>query len=112
MSALAGRVGEDGTGAMWIAPELLERSTPPITACGLPGRTQPVELRFERVHVDDMDLNAPQLAVQVTDREAVAFEWNPATSELHFRATAGSHVFSDLAVPSDGAMDPPHCGSR
>ena len=80
-AADAGRVGEDGTGAMWVAPELLE-------ALG-EGVTQPVDL-------------------QANGR--VTFEWHPATGELSF-ATDGvspairfpedfSSELSELVTPS------------
>lgn len=112
-AALAGRVGEDGTGTLWIAPELIASATPLADACAFPARTQPVELRFEMLHPDDIDSHAPLLAGLTNDhREVVDFDWNPATSELQFRAASGSQVFSDLALPATGEMAQARCGSH
>lgn len=109
---MAGREGEDGTGSLWIAPELVTQSAPLTTECSLPARTRTVDLRFEMLDPEDIDAHSPQLSLQDAQREIVEFEWNPATSELHYRPSSGSHVFSDLAPPSDGEPAPANCGSR
>lgn len=66
-AADAGRVGEDGTGAMWVAPELLEA----LAATRLSGCTHEVVIE----------------AAQVQSDGRVAFEWHPATGELSFANT-------------------------
>ena len=111
-AALAGREGEDGTGSMWIAPELVAKSAPFTAGCSLPTRTRNVELRFEMLDPRDIDSHSPQLSLQDAQREIVKFDWNPATSQLTYRSAAGSNVFSDLALPSDGGPAPASCGSR
>jgi hypothetical protein len=106
IATAAGRVGENGTGAAWIAPELLRAST--ATPCTQHSRPQPVELRFERLDPDDIDSHAMPAE---SGRNAVSFHWNPSSSELTYRAGAASDVFSDLALPSAApAAHPEHCG--
>ncbi|HEY6124522.1 MAG TPA: hypothetical protein VIV63_07705 [Steroidobacteraceae bacterium] len=95
-AADAGRVGEDGTGAMWIAPELLEAASPAASvACTTPAV----------VHVTDL-----------SSAGRVAFEWNPATSELSFHAQG---IPRQVTLPEDwlsGAQElslaTMSCGSR
>jgi hypothetical protein len=77
-AADAGRVGEDGTGAMWVAPELLEA----VAAVGPPGCTS-------------------EAVVEVTTLQTngrVAFEWHPATGELSF---AEGGVKPAITLPAD-----------
>ena len=108
-ATLAGRVGEDGTGAMWIAPELLQRA-PLITAtCSQSTRIQTVDLKFEVLELVELDTSGTPLA---DNHEVVDFEWNPSTSELSYRAGPGASIFSDLAPPSDGEPLPASCGSH
>jgi len=95
-AADAGRVGEDGTGAMWVAPELLEA----MAAIGLPGCTS------EAVAVVEF------AALQTNGR--VAFEWHPATGELSFSADG---VNPAITLPGDFFPEPlasatRSCGSR
>ena len=107
----AGRVGESGTGAMWVAPELL-LDAPAAQPCSQPAAFRTRELVFETVELDDIDAELPrQLAASA--REVVAFEWNAHTGELSYNTTAATRVFNDLA-PSSPASAPsgPSCGSR
>jgi hypothetical protein len=89
----AGRVGEDGTGAMWVAPELLEA----LGEDRLPGCAHDVVIRTD---------------LQTNGR--VVFEWHPETGELSF-ATGG--VNPALTLPEDFSSEPlipvsQSCGSR
>jgi hypothetical protein len=109
IASVAGREGEDGTGAMWIAPELAALTSPRSgTACHLPARGRSVALSFELLKMDPD--SAPYLAEFTTPQ--VDFDWNPATGELHYRAASGSRVFSDLALASDGGSPRPSCESH
>jgi hypothetical protein len=95
-SADAGRLGEDGTGAMWVAPELLE-----TLEAALPGCTG----------------NALVTAADLPAQGKVSFVWNPATSELSFDAAARlTSTTSTLTLPEDfepSASTPlGNCGSR
>jgi len=108
-SALAGRVGEDGTGAMWIAPELVQAADPLASHCSLPANARAVELRFELLDPGDIALHSRK--VSTDSLEIVDFDWNPATSELTYRASAGSQVFADLALPVTETTAA-NCGSR
>jgi hypothetical protein len=91
----AGRVGEDGTGAMWVAPELLAAVAPAQPECG------------------------SNVVVQVTDLAAagrVNFDWHPATGELSFDARG---VMPQVDLPDDWLPDSQDlvtpiqsCGSR
>ncbi len=89
-AADAGRVGEDGTGAMWVAPELLEAVA---AAAGC----------------------ASSVAATTCNRMArVAFEWHPATGELSF---AADDVHPAITLPEDFFPEPlasatRSCGSR
>lgn len=96
MAADAGRVGEDGTGAMWVAPELLELVAPARqTGC------------------------AGEAVVTVADLASAGrttFEWNPDTGELSFDARG---VMPQVALPEDWlpdsqvlALTTQSCGSR
>ena len=89
----AGRAGEDGTGAVWVAPELLEI----LEAVRLPGCAHDV--------VIEADLR---------NNGRVAFEWHPATGELSF---ASNGEMLPLTLP-EGSLPEPFapaalsCGSR
>lgn len=63
-AANAGRPDEDGTGAVWVAPELLAA----LEASPLGGCMHDVLIEPARMQADGR----------------VAFEWNPATGELSF----------------------------
>jgi hypothetical protein len=107
----AGRVGESGTGAMWIAPELVT-AAPAARPCSQPTALQARDLVFETLEVEDIDAELPrQLAT--ASHEVVAFEWNAATGELSYTTSADAGVFSDLAssLPAS-ARSGPSCGSR
>lgn len=73
-SADAGRVGEDGTGAMWVAPELLGA----LEGAGLSGC--PAESFAQRT---DLSMHGK-----------VGFEWHPATGELSLDG-------AELTLPED-----------
>jgi hypothetical protein len=64
-AADAGRVRESGTGAMWIAPELVDA----LNAARFPDCTHEVVIKT------DLRTNG-----------RVVFEWHPATGELSFAA--------------------------
>jgi hypothetical protein len=76
-AADAGRVGEDGAGSIWLAPELVELLEPGLgePTCGGSRRVQSASVSDEGGGV-----------------RPVSFEWNPRTGELSFetrvRATA------------------------
>jgi hypothetical protein len=78
----AGRVGEDGTGAMWVAPELLD---------ALGEVTRP-ECGHEVVIAADLQSNG-----------RVVFEWHPATGELTF---ATDESKSELTLPEAVSLEP------
>jgi hypothetical protein len=89
----AGRVGEDGTGAVWVAPELLEL----LETARLPGCTHDL--------VIEADLR---------NDGRVAFEWHPASGELSF---ANEGETPAVTLPEDSFPEPfapaaLHCGSR
>lgn len=93
-AAQAGRPGEDGSGAMWIAPELV-----PPTAIAEPcvhrGTPTGRNLVFEVIRLDD-DRQMPARA-----GGAVAFEWNAATGEL---SIAGNGAADPAAIRNSGWM--------
>jgi hypothetical protein len=109
-AADAGRVHESGTGAMWIAPELVAGSLP-VQHCGQKTALQSRELTFETLDPRDIDTELPRLLASAT-REVVTFEWNAATGELAFSTNAASSVFSDLAASSRISPSARNCGSR
>jgi len=95
VAADAGRVGEDGTGAMWIAPELVELLAPATQS----GCTE-------------------HIVVTVADLASAGrtFEWHPETGELSFDAHG---VMPQVALPEDWlpdsqvlALPTQSCGSR
>jgi hypothetical protein len=105
----AGRVGEAGVDALWIAPELVDTQAV-ATQCSRPV-TQTRELVFEIL--DQAEIEQLPRHLSVGAREVVDFTWNPDTSELSYSTTTTSPVFSDLAANSV-ATDPTHrtCESR
>jgi hypothetical protein len=89
-AADAGRVGEDGTGTMWVAPELLGA----VEAAGLLGCTGEAV-----AHPTDLPAHGK-----------VTFEWHPETGELSFDG-------SKLTLPEDLELSTStpaaqSCGSR
>jgi hypothetical protein len=109
-AANAGRPGESGTGAIWIAPELLE-SRHDVQPCRQLTTVDAPDPVFEMLEAETADLDGPQLADSA--REVVAFEWNPATGELSYSATATTRVFSDLGYATlASAAAFRNCGSR
>jgi hypothetical protein len=109
----AGRDGESGTGAMWIAPELAGAATPTAQAqpCSQSIALHARELLFETIGPGE-GRASPLLAH--ASREMVRFEWNPATGELSYDTDAPTGVFSDLAASSrlSDHPAPSSCGSR
>jgi hypothetical protein len=111
MATDAGRDSENGTGAMWVAPELVAGSARVQTCSQQAGQRS--ELVFETLQPDDIDSELPRL-LAMAGREVVDFEWNSATGELSFSTTAPSSVFSDLGLPTSpaSAHQGLSCGSR
>lgn len=109
-AANAGRPGESGTGAMWIAPELVD-SRHAAQPCRQLTRLDAPDLVFERLDFPATDPDHPELTDSA--REVVAFDWNPATGELSYSATATTRVFSDLGYATlASAAAGRNCGSR
>ena len=79
----AGRVGEDGTGAVWVAPELLDA----LGEVRFPGCNQKVVIE----------------AADLQSNGRVVFEWRPATGELTF---ATGEVKSELTLPEEVSLEP------
>src|SRR5262245_64604761 len=92
-AADAGREGETGTGAMWIAPELAREPT--ALTCAQSASVRPRDLVFETIEPGEVDEEEIRL-LSMAGREVVSFEWNPATGELSYSTTAPTAVFSDL----------------
>lgn len=111
-AAEAGRAHESGTGAMWIAPELVAESLP-VPHCSQTAAITGRELVFETVDSTDVDTDLSRLIASAT-REVVSFEWNAVTGELGFSTThTTTAVFSDLAPSSQASpSSAPSCGSR
>ena len=110
-AADAGWPGENGTGALWIAADLVESPAPsPSQTCARTAAVARRELVFETIELEAEEMAAVPDAVA---REVVDFDWNPTTGELGFRATARTAVFSDLVswTPASFAT-PPNCGSH
>ena len=80
-AANAGRVGEDGTGAVWVAPELLEA----LNAGRFP------DCGHEAIIKTDLAANG-----------RVVFEWHPATGELSFAADG---IKPAVTLPEDFSTD-------
>jgi hypothetical protein len=108
-AAHAGRVGEDGSGAMWIAPELI-----PPKAVGEPCvhavRPELRDLVFEVVREGD---EAEEARLVRGWPRAVAFEWNETTSELSIAESSGPPIFDDLenAAVLRSPLQARSCGS-
>jgi hypothetical protein len=105
----AGRPGEDGSGAMWIAPELI----PPKVAdhCTHRAPSASREIVFELISLDD----GPDTASLLGDtRRPVVFEWNAATGELSIAGSAGTRMFRDVRGTPVAAspLQARSCGSR
>lgn len=110
MAVDAGRVHESGTGAMWIAPELLPRALP-ARHCAQVAAIPQRDLVFETLDPRHIDDHLP-LITSSAPREVVNFEWNAATGELSFDTHSASAVFSDLAAAQVSSGSLPSCGSR
>jgi hypothetical protein len=112
-AATAGHENENGTGAMWIAPELVAVQAPPAgSTCSQSAVSQRAQLRFEML--DPADIEEHLATPPARTRAVVGFEWDAVSGELSFRSSTGSAVFNDLALPSDasGVLAQAHCGSR
>jgi hypothetical protein len=109
----AGRVGEDGSGALWIAPELIKHPLP-VLECTQATEPQALELQFEMIEMGE-DPQLPRLAAAGA-RRTVAFEWNAATGELSFDTdtAASAAMFRDLENPATrkSSLTARSCGSR
>lgn len=94
-AANAGRPDEDGTGAVWVAPELLAAlEASPFGSC-----TRDVVIEPARMQAEGR----------------VAFEWNPATGELSFADTetpAPTRPAPSFPSPHPEALAIQSCGSR
>lgn len=108
-AADAGRVGESGSGAMWIAPELVQvqvQMSAPVQPCSATASLRTRQLVFETLEPGGEEPGLPPAA----GREVVSFEWNPRTGELYYHTRAPTGIFSDLVAASP-ASDPrgPSC---
>ncbi len=101
MTTDAGRDSENGTGAMWVAPELVASSPALVETCSQRTGQRP-DLVFEILEPDNIEAELPRL-LAMSAREVVDFEWHSATGELTFRTTAPTAVFSDLEFPAGRA---------
>ncbi|MDF3021192.1 MAG: hypothetical protein K0Q92_2495 [Steroidobacteraceae bacterium] len=110
-AADAGRTHENGTGAMWIAPGLVEDALPALP-CSHSVTPVHRELVFETLAAEDIDEDVSRLAASAA-REVVTFEWHAATGELTFSTDASTAVFSDLAPSFQvSSASTRSCGSR
>ena len=89
-ASAAGRVGEDGSGAMWIAPELVPRA-PVALECSQPSGASNNDLVFEIIIADGQD--EPRLGAISGNN---VFDWNPETGELVFTGVSPADVFGGL----------------
>lgn len=110
-ASAAGHRGEDGGGAMLVAPELLGPAAP-IMQCDHPSRTEPRELTFEMLDLAD-DAELPRLMAE--GPHIVVFEWHESTGELTLTGATGA-MFSDLETAATAtrpvALQSGNCGSR
>lgn len=104
----AGRVGESGTGAMWIAPELVRVAAPAAMACSQPANLRAREIVFEIIEPGD---SAPA-ALAAASREVVRFEWHPESGELVYDTAARTAVFSDVLPTHSAAIETTSCLSH
>ena len=100
MATDAGHVHEDGTGALWIAPELVD--TPPAQFCSQSASLTRQDVVFERLELDELDVASLPAA---SSRDVVRFDWNAATGELSFRTTSSPGLFGDVAPLAQGVVD-------
>lgn len=110
-ASAAGYHGEDGGGAMLVAPELLGPAAP-VLNCGYQPAAVPRELTFETLDLADQ-AQMPRLMAEGS--HLVAFEWHAATGELTL-VGAGGAMFSDLEYAATTkpsvALRTRSCGSR
>jgi hypothetical protein len=110
ISPHAGRVSESGTGAMWVAPELVATHAGPAQPCAQSAALRAKSLVFETI---ERGASFDEARLASAAREVVSFEWNPATGELSFSTSAPTGVFKDLAASSPAYLrSAPNCGSR
>jgi hypothetical protein len=108
VSTQAGRIGEDGSGAMWIAPELLAAKTR-VEPCNRRNPASTRDVVFEVIRLEDHP-DSPHFE---TRQGAVAFEWNAATGELSFAGTSRGEIFPDVKGVAHRAthLEARSCGS-
>lgn len=109
-AAQAGRPGEDGSGVMWIAPELLPPK-PIAEHCARRDPSVSREIVFEVIRLDDR-LDTASLVGDT--RRPVAFEWNAVTGELSIAGSAGNGMFPDVRGLQVGVapLQARSCGSH
>jgi hypothetical protein len=107
----AGRQGETGMSLEWLASDA--SATAMTQLCSERALGQPASLVFELIQPGDSETEQAEL-LAAHAREIVNFEWNPATSELSYRTTTATRIFSDLERSSSQAALPAglSCGSR
>jgi hypothetical protein len=110
-ASAGGYHGEDGGGAMLVAPELLGPAAPVLNCDYQPG-AEVRELTFERLGAVDQ-AQLPRLMAEGS--HLVAFEWHAATGELTLVGATGA-MFSDLenaaTTKSNVALRIRRCESR
>jgi hypothetical protein len=109
----AGFRGEDGSGMVWVAAELLapDGGDP---GCRVEPLPQKAALHFETVDPSDEDTAEAAETMAGGAGGMVNFEWNAATGELSFTADAG---IAALTLPEDfvnvaSAQSIRSCGPR
>jgi hypothetical protein len=109
VAAQAGRVGEDGSGAMWIASELLPK-VPVGEPCSHDVRPASPDVVFEVIHWDDA---AEEARLIRGSSRAVAFDLNETTSELSLAESSATAIFGDLVDSTvvDSPLRARSCGS-
>jgi hypothetical protein len=90
-ASAAGRVGEDGSGALWIAPELVPAPTV-AQNCSQLFRLDTTELVFEIIR-DEGQSDLAQVAALSRNR---VFDWNPKTGELVFTGASPVGMFGGM----------------
>lgn len=93
VAPLAGRVGEDGSGAMWIAPELLR--TVPAQTCARGMDEQRSALVFEYLEPENAEREALR-QMAATSRNGLPLDWNPVTRELELAGSHHTGMFGDV----------------
>lgn len=102
----AGRVGEDGSGALWVAPELVAGASLSGPRCAATASPRPRELTFETLDRAE----TADAAFRIESRQ-LKFAWNPATGELSLANPESPREFAELlaSAPAESAAPPPVC---